>query len=277
MRQLGIKLILGHQSLAQLKRGDLDLTTMIFQAQSRMIFGVQGDDADVLAHELASLHFDPRRIKDEVYSRRQRISGHRITELQSWAQADAHAENWNRTYGNNWTKGVTNRDSVKLTEQESAGGSDGSGEGGGLTRTSTAGRREQLVPVHEDYWELVNRVYWTFDEDRHVWARDIRKLTKGFANVRLVDESESALVHVKQSAPGHLAFTPQQLADFYPQVNDDVERLKDQNFAAEWFVSPATIVRETELRLERILQPVITVHGGIGQATESSPETNPFA
>lgn len=109
------------------------------------------------------------------------------------------------------------------------------------------------------------------------FGRDIRKLTKGFANVRLVDESESALVHVKQSAPGHLAFTPQQLADFYPQVNDDVERLKDQNFAAEWFVSPATIVRETELRLERILQPVITVHGGIGQATESSPETNPFA
>ena len=40
---------------------------MIFQAQSRMIFGLQGEDADTVARELASLTFDPKRIKEEIY------------------------------------------------------------------------------------------------------------------------------------------------------------------------------------------------------------------
>ena len=66
VRQLALRLILSHQSFSQLRRGDYDLTSMIFQAQSRMIFGVQGDDADILANEVGSLTFDPRRIKDEI-------------------------------------------------------------------------------------------------------------------------------------------------------------------------------------------------------------------
>src|SRR4029077_2436420 len=36
VRQLGIRLILSHQSFSQLKRGDYDLTEMIWQAQSRL-------------------------------------------------------------------------------------------------------------------------------------------------------------------------------------------------------------------------------------------------
>src|SRR5205807_6234474 len=87
VRQLDIRLILSHQSFSQLERGDYDLTSMIFQAQSRMIFGVQGEDADILAHELASLTFDPGRIKEENYVRRQRLAGHRIVELASWSES----------------------------------------------------------------------------------------------------------------------------------------------------------------------------------------------
>lgn len=279
VRQLGIKLILGHQSFAQLKQGDLDLTTMIFQAQSRMIFGVQGEDADLLAHELAALQFDPDRIKDEIYSRRQRISGHRIAELNTWGQAEAHAENWNRSYGNKWTRGQTRRQSILLTEQESRATSDAHGHGGSTTRTASTGGHQQLVPVHEDYWELVNRVYWTFDEDRHVWAREIRRLTKGHAFIRLVDDSASYRVRVKRSAPGHLALSPQQLAEFYPQAHDDVQRLIDANFSADCFVSPRVIEAETEARLQRVLCAPITVQSRDcrdDHADSSSAGDNPF-
>ena len=38
-----------------------------------MIFGVQGEDADLLANEVASLNYDPKKIKDEMYTRRQLI------------------------------------------------------------------------------------------------------------------------------------------------------------------------------------------------------------
>lgn len=92
VRQLGLKLLLSHQSFSQLKRGDYDLTSLIFQAQSRMIFGVQGEDADILGHELASITYDPGRIKDEIYTRRQLVSGHRIIELSSWSDAEALSE-----------------------------------------------------------------------------------------------------------------------------------------------------------------------------------------
>ena len=57
-----------------------------------MIFGVQGEDADLLAHELASITFDPKRIKDEIYSRRQLVSGQRVVDLSSWSQAEADSQ-----------------------------------------------------------------------------------------------------------------------------------------------------------------------------------------
>jgi hypothetical protein len=52
-----------------------------------MIFGMQGEDADILAQELGSITFDPMKIKDELYSRRQMQKGHRIIELASWSQS----------------------------------------------------------------------------------------------------------------------------------------------------------------------------------------------
>lgn len=89
MRQMGLNLILSHQSFSQLKRGDYDMTNMIFAAQSRMIFGVQGEDADILAHEVASLMYNPKKLKEENWSRRQLIKGHRIMNLASWSESRA--------------------------------------------------------------------------------------------------------------------------------------------------------------------------------------------
>ena len=104
VRQLQIRLILAHQSFSQLVRGNHDLTSLIFQAQSRMIFGLQGEDADLLAHELGSITFDPKRIKDEMYTRRQMQKGHRMVELTGWSEAAAAAANWQKSYGSNWSR-----------------------------------------------------------------------------------------------------------------------------------------------------------------------------
>jgi hypothetical protein len=252
VRQLGIKLLLSHQSLSQLKRGEHDLTTMIFQCQSRMVFGVQGEDADLLAHELASLQFDPKRIKDEHYSLKQRLVGHRLTELNSWNSSRSAADNWMRSYGKSWgastslTAGIIRGTGTNSSENE------GRGDGGSQSETLGEGRHEQLVPVHEDYWELASRQYYSFDEMRSVWARDIRNLRRGTAFMRLVDDPSLYHVDVKRSAPGYLSWDAAQLREEMPEALDDVYRLMDRNFQSDLFVSPAVIEQETRERLERV-------------------------
>ena len=259
MRQLGVKLILSHQSFSQLKRGDTDLTSLIFQAQSRMIFGVQGEDADILAHELASMQFDPKKIKDEWYSQRQRQVGHRIAELGSWSTSQADAENWNKAYGQNWSHSDQRVMGVIRGTGDTRGGSDGHGEGGSRTSGSTSGTHQTLVPVHEDYLELASRVYQTFDEDLRVWGRDIRNLSRGRAFVRLVDDSQLYDVDVKRSAPGYLAFNNETLREEMPEVLDDVDRLIEQNFQSSLFASPKQIEDEMQERLHRLLHKTIVI------------------
>jgi hypothetical protein len=100
--------------------------------------------------------------------------------------------------------------------------------------------------------ELMSRTFATFDEDRQVWARNIRRLPRGHAFIRLVDDPRVYQVAVKRSAPGHLSWDIRQLSEDYPEALEDVERLIEQNFRSEFFVSPQTIEAETRERLERI-------------------------
>ncbi len=48
VRQMGLRLILAHQSFSQLEREDVDLTQMIWQARSRLMFANNAMDADSL-------------------------------------------------------------------------------------------------------------------------------------------------------------------------------------------------------------------------------------
>lgn len=279
VRQLGIRLILSHQSLAQLVRGDYDLTSMIFQAQSRMIFGVQGEDADTLARELASLTFDPKRVKEENYVRRQRISGHRVIELSSWSQSEGHADTWNKTYGDvrstseNITRGLVH--DVK-TEGWNRGHTENDGKGGSRTASSTHGAHEQLVPIHEDYDELGNRVFYSFDEWQNIWARGVRRLETGSCLLRLVDDPNLYEVDVRRSAPGHLSWDMDTLIRRFPQSIQDRDRLIEENFRSEIFVSPQTIELETQHRLENVTRGVIPAYAN-GGSSPPAPEPNPFA
>lgn len=265
VRQLGLRLLLSHQSFSQLARGDYDLTSMVFQAQSRLIFGVQGEDADLLAHELASITYNPKRIKDELFSRRQLVTGHRAVELSSWSQAQALSEQWRRDYGTNWSAS----DSIARRHNEFGreiysrgrdhGASDRQGKAGGTTDTTTRGTHETLVPEYEQFLELTNRSYYSFDEQRSLWAQAVRNLPTGVALMRLVDDPRLYEVDVKRSAPGYLGWDIEMLARELPEALEDMDRIVEQNFQSELFVSPEVIDQESQERLQEVLRPKITI------------------
>ena len=278
VRQLALRLILSHQSLSQLVRSDHDLTNMIYQAQSRMIFGVQGPDADELAHELASITFDPMRIKEENYVRRQRLVGNEIRLLNSWTDGESEASTWNKSYGDGWTtsQNVTHG-LIGDTKSDGSGRSanQGRGEGGtqGHSRTHSVG--ERLVPVHEDYLELANRVFSTFDEQKHGWASKVRRLKKGQCVLRRVDDDEPCTVDVERSTPGHLAWDYRTLKTEFPQALEGVARLREENFRSDLFVSPERIEREASRRLESVLQMTLPAPVA-GTVHAQSPIGDPF-
>lgn len=294
VRQLGLRLILSHQSFSQLERNGADLTSIIWQPQSRMIFGVQGEDADLLAHEVASLKYDPERIKDEVYTRRQLLKGHEIIRLASWSDSQSEAENWQSTVGKNWTSstgssqgtgwnnsnssGVSRQQFLPMsdytltnnrgsgesgssakTESSGSGGSDSSGRGGSRSNSFSRSVGESLKPIHEEFKELSRRSYYTFEEQRSLWAQKIRLLRTGQALLKLVNDPNLYCVNVQRHDPGYLSWDAERLMRRYPAAIDNVQRLIEENYLQDFFVSPQLIEHETEERLRLILNPVIRI------------------
>lgn len=263
VRQLQLRLILAHQSFSQLIRGDQDLTTLIFQAQSRLIFGVQGEDADLLANELAALEYDPRKIKDEIRVRRQKQIGHRVVTLASWSDSQSQAKSWNETWGQSWSGNEAKRlrkdYSEETTTSSGQGDNKGGGRAGGTTEGTTRGGHEQLVAEFEEFDELVSRTFATFDEDRQVWARKLRERRTGEAFLRLVDDSKIRDLAVKKSTPGHLRFSATELHDRMPRILEEIERFKEENYRSGLFLTPEEVERETDERLRQLLQPPIVV------------------
>lgn len=265
VRQLDIKLLLSHQSFSQLKQGDCDLSSIIFQCQSRAIFGLQGLDAEILAQELASYNYDPYRIKDEIYSHRQRLTGHKIIDLQSSSYTQQQAENWTKNFGQNWSANQsTNRkvggyDLGTMTQGSNRGGTMSEGQGGSATSGTTHGSHQSLMPVYEDVEELARRTYFTFEECRNLWAKDIRTLPRGETFLSLVDDKKTYHIDVHRSAPGPLAWDRPKIRKYLPQLLDRMQALKELNYQSEFFVKPYEVERQATERLDRLLRPVITV------------------
>ncbi len=294
VRQLGVRLILSHQSLSQLIKGDTDLTSIIWQLQSRLVFGVQGADADDLAHEFASLLYDPRRLKDEMYSRRQLLKGHQVIQLQSWSESDSAAENWQTSYGTNWTasNGTSHSDGLNHTDSRGisrrindplrdftlstnaadgrssnnstsqttgTGGSQNNGEGGSRSHSTSRSVGESLLPIHEEFLELTRKTFFTFEEQRAEWARDIRRLKTGQALIRVVNDPKIYCVDVERHAPGYLEWDEEKIKRRHPEAIEAIDELIEKNASSEYFVSPELIERETDERLQRLLNPVIRI------------------
>lgn len=258
-RQLGLKLVLSHQSFAQLERGDYDLTSMIFAAQSRMIFGVQGEDADLLANEVASITYDSRCIKDETWTRRQLARDPKIITLHGSNEARGYMNQQGESDSTQASSsdGRSGRDlwfgDPILHEASARGtGSAKSRMSGSSTNTSES-EHEALLPQYEEFRELSSRTYESFHEQRSIWARDIRNMRTGQALLRLVNEPKLRLVNIKRSAPGLLGYDLDIIARRFPQAIDRMEQMIEENFRSDFFVPASEIDREQEERLKTIL------------------------
>ncbi|MCA8996508.1 MAG: type IV secretory system conjugative DNA transfer family protein [Planctomycetaceae bacterium] len=264
VRQLGIKLMLSHQSFSQLQRGDHDLTNLIFQAQSRLIFGVQGEDAELLASECGSLSFNPKKVKDEIYSRRQLIAGHKREKVKSMSTSQSCVDQWNKTYGESWSRkdSVSKRDGSYIeTKNEGQDRGENQGRSEGQSRSETYGETEgeTFLPIYDNFQELSSRTYYSFDEQRSLWAQKIRQLSRGRALLRLVDDPKLYDIDIKQMAVGYLKWPTYQLREELPEVIEEVEELIQENFASEAFTSPAVIDREREERINRVISPKVVI------------------
>jgi hypothetical protein len=283
VRQLGLRLILSHQSLSQLQQGDQDLRTMIFQAQSRIVFGVQGEDADLLAQEVASLTYDPKKVKEEIYSRRQLHAGFRKELLRTGGTTAGGGTTWQDTQGESRQRreGVTRDDQHRTSRSDGTGSSHQSsrGKGGSETHSSQECWGEHLVPEYEDFVELASRTHYSFEEQKQMWASRIRKLRTGSALVRLVDDTRLHEIDVKRSAPGFLRHDIAKIARDFPQALDDLDRLVERNFAADCFVPAHLVDREAQSRIQRVLNPPIDVRlpssPPMNEAT-GNPSRDPF-
>lgn len=264
MRQMGLNLILSHQSLSQLVRGDYDMTRMIFAAQSRMIFGVQGEDADILANEVASLSYNSRKIKEEIFSKRQLITGHRVIELSSWSESQGKAEQWSETFGKTQSDGRS--DSRKefhryslhgdptITTSRQQSTHDSGARGGSSSYNTSSGKHQSLMPEYEQFYELASRTYESFEEQMQQWASEIRRLSRGQALMRLVDDPRLYRVNVKKSTPGFLAYDTPTIKKRFSEVYDRMQQMIEANFQSDFFVPAHVIDREAQERIERIVR-----------------------
>jgi hypothetical protein len=276
-RQMKVNLVLSHQSFSQLKSETVDLTSLIFQAQNRLIFRLAGFDASVVASELAALTFDPLAVKDEIHHRCQRVSGHRVAELHSRQRTEQLAQSWSEQFGESWSeqagKSATSQENVSKRDgssvktlatgegsssqkSEGKGGSEARSQGGSTSRGTTEGTSESLVPVYEEYTELASRTFWTFDEKEHEWGKKVRQLRTGQCVLQLVDDDALYRVAVERTAPGYLDLDWEAVVRRrLPRAVEAFEQLLELNFRREWFVTPAQLRLETAERLQKVLVP----------------------
>ncbi len=258
-RQLKTSLLLSHQSFSQLKQGDVDLTSLIFQAQTRLALRVGGNDANILAEELAGMTYDPMKVKAEIWHRSQRVSGHRIMDLQSTSTSEQFARQWSDTYGVKYSRNENRVQGAVTGESISRGDQTNRGQGGSEGRGTTFGSHQSLVPIYEDYMQLASRTYATFDEQKYEWAKKLRQLKRGQGVLQIVDDSRLYEVDIRKATHGVLALDWEKVQKRLPNVADAYLRLIERNCQQEWFVSPARIARETTERLQRVLQPPIVL------------------
>ena len=118
---------------------------------------------------------------------------------------------------------------------------------------------ESHLPVYDEFQELSRKSYYTFEEQRALWAQQIRLLKTGQALVKIVNDPKLYRIDVQRHAPGYLATDVEQLMRRYPETLESVDRFIEQNYKQDFFVTPAAIELETHERLQRLLTNVIYI------------------
>ena len=255
VRQQGVRLILSHQSFSQLEQGDIDLSGLIWQARSRLVFACDADDADRLAHEVAHLTFNAYEIKNMLKSYKQRIAGYRREWLQTRGSTEGSTEGFQEQHGTKRSAGagrITPPDSYESTRTATSGTdmTDSQTRSGGTTQQESRGEHEINIPIHEDFEEVSNITFKSFEERRSEWGRDIRKLGTGQALGKFADDPQLYRVQVHHDP----------IPDS-PQIRAEMQNLIEQNFQSDLFVSAADLDREAEeLRQALFHDPPVTLH-----------------
>ena len=281
VRQMGLRLFLAHQSFSQLEREDVDLTQMIWQARSRLMFANNANDADIIAEELARLTFDPKRIKDIRTSKKQLITGYRTIWLESESNTNTQstADIEQKATGYQQSSDTSTRSDLReITRSTNEGEtrSTSQGQTNASSSANTSGRSQASQPIHETFEEVSSITYESFEEQALLWGKEIRRLQTGEAFIQLANDPEIHFAKIDH-LPIHDSL----------ELRDRIEELIVKNFESEFFISAAEADRELELYRHQLLQespivlPVVLPDSAISieseeTASEAKSDSDPF-
>ena len=122
------------------------------------------------------------------------------------------------------------------------------------------GRSQAYQPIYKTIREESSRVYTSFDEQRHIYGRQIRRLKTGEAFVKLHDDDELYKIKVRLNKI-HESETAEKR----------VEEFKQENFESEYFISSANAEQKfEELRRELLTEKIVV--GGASSEPEIDPD-----
>ena len=231
VRQRGAELILSHQSISQLKRGDIDMTSILHQCRNKIVFCNSGEDADLLANEFAAMDFDPMRLKEELKSFRQKKVGQHKEILRSYGTTETVSD------ASDISSGKTTSSNRSTTKPNSGdGGSEQTGQSESESQSnsrksarssgSSESFSETLVDDIEDFYEVNSRTYYTFQEQFQEWAKRVRKLKTG--QMVCIFKDDPKLYHVMGEMIEILET---------PTLLKLKEELIERNFKQKYFIS----------------------------------------
>ncbi len=258
MRQKGLRLMLAHQSFDQLEKGEVDLTSMIWQARSRFVFANAGMDADIVADEIAKRTYDYKMVKHEETSLKQLITGHRKAVTNSFGEtmSNSGTETVQSSFG--YSYGI--KDPAKQTHQDNRS----EGQGHAISRGTTQTQNETYLPVHETIEEK-RLTFLPFEEFKLKIGRQIRMLGTG----------EAVMILANNPQPRWIKFDWQEVPDI-PSVRNRYQELLQQNLESGLFLSPETIDRELERLRGELLGPERIRLTGDATRDKSTGGADPF-
>lgn len=247
VRQLGLRLVLAHQSLSQLVRGDVDLTGLIWQARSRLMFASDFEDADILANELTTLSYDPYKLKETLYSHRQRTAGFRREFVQgtSSTETTSSAIDHSHSVSEGEKTGVSrapDADGETKSSGKDRSESRGHSEKEANSRATSHSQNETLVPILEDLEEVSSKSYFSFEDQMHEWARRIRQQRTGCCYAKIKDDPKLY----------HLAITNNRVVET-PSLLRKLDELLAKNFESDLFRTKQDIEREEAEQRQQLL------------------------
>jgi hypothetical protein len=259
LRQFGLRMVLAHQSFSQLKREDIDLSSLIWLAQNRVAFANSAEDADILAHEFGTLNFDPNRIKHAMFSTKQLHDGYEKVILKTTNQSKTKGYSEGGSSGGSSTSSKSsaksssssnNNGNRSSASSESSSSSTGKSSTWSSTYSSTesetegTGYSESFQAKFKTFEEETSRTYSSYEEQQAEYGRDIRRLKVGYAYVKLLNDPNLHYCKVR--------FDP--IRDT-PRIQARVEEFKQQNFENNLFLSPAVIGQKHEELRMKLLKP----------------------